>query len=312
MLGYLDFPDTKIESSPYRRINSLEKYETIEPHIIPKALRIIANHYEESPLVFGLYVFDILNHSNQRDIEETLKKFSGELPLLEEIYLKGISYPDYKDYDGTLLFAIIYVDRSFLYRYLDQLIEIWKSTRHNSTYDTERLLKVWDTEQYIEYADMIFDHLHKKKDQIFWYYDSPLSEMLYSQSNHPEIIPKQDLWIEHTIERYSVDGDRMYELFSAIEELPQERRKRAVEKFLSLNADPDVFEKLPLESSSWGGSGSMIPYMQARVDYLSSLLPSVSGLKYLQQKQRIKRDIENWKARIRAEEIEELLVDWYH
>lgn len=311
LLGYLDSPDINLKSSSLRRTDMLHKYKTIEPHIIPKALRIVASHYEESPFIFSLYVSDILNHSNQRDIEETLKKFSEELPLLEDIYLKGVSCSEHEDYDGALLIAIISVDISFLYRYLDQLIEIWKSTRHNSTYDTERLLKVWDTEQYIEYADMVFDHLHKKKDQIFWYYDSPLSEMLYSQSNHPEIIPKQDLWIKHTIEQYSVDEDRMYELFSAIEELPQERRKRAVEKFLSLNADPDVFEKLPLESSSWGGSGSMIPYMQARVDYLSSLLPSVSGLKYLQQKQRIKRDIENWKARIRAEEIEELLVDWY-
>ena len=85
-----------------------------------------------------------------------------------------------------------------------------------------------------------------------------------------------------------------------------------MEKFLSLNADPDVFEKLPLEPSSWGGWGSMIPHMQKRIDYLSSLLPSVSGLKYLKQKQRIEQDIERWKARIRSEEIEELLVSWYN
>ena len=56
----------------------------------------------------------------------------------------------------------------------------------------------------------------------------------------------------------------------------------------------------------------MIPYMQARIDYLSSILPSVSGSKYLRQKQRVERDIEGWKARIQSEEIEELLEDWYH
>lgn len=312
LLSYLDSPDTRIESSPYRWINSLEKYEAVEAHIIPRALRIIANHYEESPFIFSLYVFDILNHSNQRDIEETLKKFSGELPLLEEIYLKGISYSEHEDYDGALLIAIISMDTSFLYRYLDRLIEIRENSRYNTIYDTERLLKIWDTERFVEYADMIFDHLHRKRDHVFWYYNSPLTKMLHSQSDHPEIIPKQDLWIEHTIERYSSDGECMYELFSAIEELPPERRKRAVEKFLSLNFDPDIFEKLPLEPSSWGGSGSMIPYMRARIDYLSTLLPSVSGLKYLQQKQRIERDIESWKARIQSEEIKELLEDWYH
>ena len=104
----------------------------------------------------------------------------------------------------------------------------------------------------------------------------------------------------------------MYELFSAIAELPAERRKRAVEKFLSLNDDPNLFERLPLEPLSYGGWGSMIPYMQERIEYLSSLLPSVSGLKYLKQKRRIERDIDCWKAQIRSEEISELLESWYN
>ena len=135
--------------------------------------------------------------------------------------------------------------------------------------------------------------------------------MLCSHSDHQEIIPKQDLWIEHAIEQYSSDGERMYELFSAIKELSPERRKMAVEKFLAMNADPDTFKDLPLEPSSYGGWGSLIPYMQKRIDFLSSLLPSVSGLKYLKQKQRIERKIEEWKARIRSEEVEEMLEAWY-
>ena len=312
LLSYLNSPDTRIKSSPYRRINSLEKYEVVEPNIIPQALRIVASHYEESPFVFSLYVPGILNHINQKDVEGVLEKFAEELPLLEDIYLKGITCSNHEDYDGALLFAIISVDTSFLHRYLDRLIELRKNSRYNDDYDAERLLKVWYTEQFIEYADIVFNHLHTKKHSMFWYYNSLLSKMLYSQSNHPEIVPKQDLWIEHTIERYSSDEEHMYELFCSIEELPPERRKKAVEKFLSLNANPDIFEKLPLEPSHWGGSGSMIPYMQARIDYLSSILPSVSGSKYLRQKQRVERDIEGWKARIQSEEIEELLEDWYH
>lgn len=104
----------------------------------------------------------------------------------------------------------------------------------------------------------------------------------------------------------------MWNYKSAIEELSPERRKKAIGKFLTLNDNPDIFEKLPLEPLTWGGWGSMIPYMQKRIDYLSSLLPSVSGLKYLKQKQRIIKNIENWKAKIRSEEIEELLESWYN
>lgn len=310
LLHYLDVPDTKLKASPYRMTDMLAKYGVVDPKIIFKALRIIASHFEESPFVFSLYVFDILHPQSQENAEEILKKFSKELPLLEDIYLKGISYSAHEDYDGALLFAIISVDASFLRKYVDQLIAVYESSGFNSDYNTEQILKIWGADCFMDFADTVFDCLHEKKESLYWRFDSPLRKMLCNQSTHQEVIPKQDLWIEHVIEQYSSDEARMYELFSAIAELSSERRRRAVEKFLSLNDDPNLFEKLPLEPLSYGGWGSMIPYMQERIEYLSSLLPSVSGLKYLKQKQRIERDIDGWKAQIRSEEVSELLESW--
>lgn len=296
----------------YRRIDSLRKYEIVEPKIMVKALRTISEHYEESPFIFSLYVFWILNHSNQ-EADETLREFYNELPLLEEIYLKGISYSNHEDFDGALLYAIISVDTSFLYRYLDCLIIAQEGHfRVHNDYDIARLLKIWDTEQYIDLADGVFDYCYDKREEsIHWLYWSPVNMMLHHEASHQEIIVKQDLWIQHTIEKYGHDGERMHQLFVAIEELSCERRKKAVEKFLSLNANPDVFEQLPLEPSHWGGTGSMIPYMQERIEYLRSLLPLVSGIKYLKQKQRIEREVDCWKQRIHSEEVRELLESWY-
>ena len=313
LLQYLDTPDVEMKMSPYRSIDSLRKYEIVESEIVFKALRIVSGHYEDSPFVFSLYVFWLLNHSNQQEADETLRAFSNELPLLEEIYLKGISYSQHEDFDGALLYAIISVDAEFLYRYLDCLIANQGDYfRMDDDYDIARLLRIWDTEQYMDLADGVFDYCYSKRGEaIHWLYCSPVNMMLHHKASHQEITVKQDLWIKHTIEKYSYDGERMYQLFSAIEELPCERRKKAVEKFLSINADPDIFERLPLEPSHWGGNGSMIPYMQERIEYLRSLLPLVSGIKYLKQKQRIESEIGCWKERIHSEEVRELLESWY-
>lgn len=313
LLQYLDTPDVEMKISPYRSIDSLRKYEIVESEIVFKALRIVSGHYEDSPFVFSLYVFWLLNHSNQQEADETLRAFSNELPLLEEIYLKGISYSQHEDFDGALLYAIISVDAEFLYRYLDYLITAQEDYfRSHDYYDIARLLKIWDAEQYMDLADGVFDYCYSKRaESMYWLYWSPVNMMLHYETSHREIIVKQDLWVKHTIEKYSYDGERMYQLFSAIEELPCERRKKAVEKFLSLNADPDIFERLPLEPSHWEGNGSMIPYMQERIEYLRSLLPLVSGIKYLKQKQRIEREIGCWKERIHSEEVCELLESWY-
>ena len=312
LLQYLSTPDVEMETSPYRRIDSLRKYESVEPGIIFKALRTVLDHYEDSPFVFSLYVYGLLNHSDQQGADETLRAFSNELPLLEEIYLKGLSYSQHEDFNGTLLYAIISVDTSFLYRYIDCLITAQGDYfRVHDHYGTARLLKIWDAEQYMDLADGVFDHCYsKQKELVYWRYWSPVNMMLHHEASHRELVVKQDRWIEHTIEKYSHDRERMYQLFSSIEELPCERRKKAVGKFLSLNANPDDFEQLPLEPSHWGEIGSMIPYMRERIEYLRSLLPLVSGLKYLKQKQRIEREIDCWKERIHSEEICELLEFW--
>lgn len=309
LLQYLDTPDVEMRSSPYRIIEFLRKYERVEPKIVFKALRIVSDHYDDSPFIFNLYTFWLLNPSNPQEADETLRMFSNELPLLEEIYLKEISYAQHIDLDGSLLYAIISADAEFLYRYIDSLITIQRNhLRTHDHYDTTRLLKIWDTEQYMDLADGVFDYCYSKQDGLMHFlYWSPVKMMLHHEAPHQEIIVKQDLWIKHTIEKYSHDVQRMYQLFSAIEEVPCERRKRAVGKILSLNANPDVFEQLPLEPSHWGGSGSMIPYMQERIEYLRSLFPLVSGIKYLKQKQRIEREINCWKDRIHSEEIRELI-----
>lgn len=102
----------------------------------------------------------------------------------------------------------------------------------------------------------------------------------------------------------------MHSLFEVISELSNDRRRKALLKFISINSNYDDFEELPLEPSSWGGSGSMIPYMQNRITYLSSLIPYLSGVKYLKHKQKVEYYIEIWKERIKQEEIRELLEDW--
>lgn len=239
--------------------------------------------------------------------------FSKNLDLLEESYLKGITYSSDQDCSGILLLEILAADSTFLYKLLDSMTDESKTHRHYDTFDTDRLLIIWETDQFIDIADKIFDYLHDKGTKSCFGLYLPVFRLIFgNKENRHDITERQDYWIAHAIERYSNDGERMYELFSTIENLSPSRRKKAVDKFLSLNADPDIFEKLPLEPDSWGGWGSLISHMQSRIDYLESLLPSVSQLKYLKQKRHIKRKIEIWKDRIHSEEISEMLEEWYH
>ena len=105
-----------------------------------------------------------------------------------------------------------------------------------------------------------------------------------------------------------MDATRMHYLFGAISESSADRRRKTLEKFLELNDNYAAFENLPLEAPSVGGWGSMIPDMQARIDYLVSLKPLFTGVKFLKHRQRIEQGIAYWKAQIKQAEIHELLT----
>lgn len=155
--------------------------------------------------------------------------------------------------------------------------------------------------------DLISDYVFEKTAEKYWIYSSIVGQLLLHKNGENSIANKQERWIEDIIEKHYMDQNRMYGLFSAIDGHGANRRRNALERFLKLNSDYILFEKLPLEASNWGGGGSMIPYMQERITYLTSLIPLLSGVKYLKHKQKVEHDIEIWKDRIKSEEIRELL-----
>lgn len=233
-----------------------------------------------------------------------ITKYESDIPLLEDIYLKYITYSENEDSHGEFLAEIVKRDSEFLNRYLEEVLK--KSSHFYSIHETwvKRLEFIWKLEIYMSAMDKVSDYILERNPEIYRFVIRDL--LTYPQGN-TDIEVKQEKWIRNTIERYCFDSQRMYRLFSSIAEHSADRRRGALKRFLELNNDYTLFEQLPLEASSWGGYGSMIPYMQERITYLTSLLPMLSGLEFLRHKQRVEQDIEIWRIRIREEEIEELL-----
>ena len=178
---------------------------------------------------------------------------------------------------------------------------------HNSW--ASRLHFVWDDETFQSYPELISDYLFEKTGEEEWRYSAIISQLLLCKNEDSDIVAKrQNAWILHTIEMHAAEPTRMHYLFGSISEGSADRRRIALEKFLKLNDSYAAFENLPLEDPSVGGWGSMIPYMQTRIDYLESLKPLFTGVKFLKHRQRIEQGIASWKAQIKQTEIHELLT----
>lgn len=84
-------------------------------------------------------------------------------------------------------------------------------------------------------------------------------------------------------------------------------RKSAFQRFFQLNDSYDMFQQLQLDPNHWGGFESeMVFDLQNKIEFLESILPYASGIKYLKHAKRIRDRIEFWKAQIEQTEMESI------
>lgn len=290
----------------YRPLDRMEKFEAVDDDVIIKASEIIAEHYDESPFVFSLY-FSLMTNSHNVSPDKVIEKYKNHIPLLEDIYLKCLDCVDGDDYDGSFLESLVLMDANFLYRYLDKLLE--KSPHPYGYHDEwiERLSHIWKKDTYLLDMDSISNYIYEKAEEKQWTYRPIIGQLLCHESGENEITERQGKWIQHTIGNYCLDSERMCHLFGAIAEHDVNQKREALKEFLRCNSEYAVFEKLPLESSSWSWSGSEVPVIERRIEYFKSLLPLMSGVKYLKHRQKIETRIENLENHIKYVEVQELL-----
>ena len=76
---------------------------------------------------------------------------------------------------------------------------------------------------------------------------------------------------------------------------------------LSVDADPELFRRIPLCPTSYSWSGSAVPLYSKWADYLKGLLPLFSGIQFLQHQKVVNDEIEHLSKMIERAEIEDLL-----
>ncbi len=91
-----------------------------------------------------------------------------------------------------------------------------------------------------------------------------------------------------------------------------EHTTQQTDLYEKLNSDLNKcfdFEKLRLEPSHWGWEGSAVPMLQGRVTYLESLLPLLSNVDLLRQRQYVEREIQEIQTEIEWEKKRDFMEE---
>ena len=77
----------------------------------------------------------------------------------------------------------------------------------------------------------------------------------------------------------------------------------AIRTFLDINSDFDVFKEIDIIPNQWFGTGSLVPAYKRQIEFLESLYPLITGVKYLKHRNLIREKIESLREMIKEKKL---------
>ncbi|MCR4761186.1 MAG: hypothetical protein K5705_13140 [Oscillospiraceae bacterium] len=297
-----DVSDKYLTSFGYRELLFISKYRKVDRDIIRKSMQIILSKQAYSIAAVEMYTTLLLNPLTE-NIDVTIEFFKDNYDLLCELYVLIATKKRQEDYHGDLLKAI-YEKQPLI---VDMLFERWNTNeKYLSHDDTMKLSKLFEVDDY----EAVFDHIMEiimSSDKAYLYQEDELSSMIAIANIAEQYRDRPDKWIKHYITVNTEDDRKMYLISGAILGLSEEKRIEYLTLFLSCNTKIDSFKNWQLLTLSMSWSGSEIPLIQKRIDFITRILPLLSGLKFLEHKKYIEDRISDLKQYMANVEIEEII-----
>lgn len=240
---------------------------------------------------FGYALSDLFNEHSEvgRRLGEL---FAGEFDLLRRAYLAASEAEDHNDYDGHAFNALLDLDPGFAGEWVAWVLgrKEWPS-RHDDSRDYSF---IWRRADHGEVMEQVVDVVHAagRRRILFGSYLETFFVLTEGVANIHTLRGRQDAFLDYLIGRRHTDIDLTLMLFDVINNFAPERRRERIATFLRHNEDLELFKRLPLIPTSGGGSGSAVPMLQGRVDFLESLLPMLNTVELLGHRQHVEHLIQ--------------------
>lgn len=290
-------------------MDHLLKFVTVDQDALIKVTRTLVNKSKTEPK-FGQALNGLFTERSKvgRRLPEL---FGSDVQLLKEAYFATSEAQDHEDFDGQAFNQLLDLDPNFGEEWVSQLYQ--KVGRPSRRDDSRDYAFIWRRSDFTKVMERIVDAISTYgKNRLI--YDSYLQNFFVLVEGTPDIKDlhnRQDEFLDDVIGRKSQDKDVMGLLFDIISSFGPERRRARFETFVRNNKDYEVFERLPMESSSAVYSGSDVPRLQRRIEFLQSLLPMLNTVESLRHKQHIERLIQRSRSSMESEKRRDFMSDKY-
>jgi hypothetical protein len=283
----------------------LLKYRPFDRNLVARTTQIITDKCEtDADFAFALSgLFNPLTEVNKAIIE----LFADHLHLLKRAYFAALDKRDNEDYDRRTLARILDLESGFIVEYIDHMYERkeW-SSRNNDIHDSSFL---WMRDDYEKLMVQVAEQIYEQEQERTILSGTYLETFFRNDEDKPEVRERQDHCLVVLIESRHNDPDFVQFLFDVIAQLTPERRRSLLGVLLKRNKCFEDFQRVLLQPNSYSWSGSAVPVLQGRAEYLESLLPMLNTVDLLQHKQYVERQIQVIRSDIEREKKKDFIGD---
>lgn len=299
LVNFVKFDIKNNKINYFRNLSILEKFLIIKPNIYIDISKILLEKFSENKYASCSYLEDLFDEALYTP-EKLLLLYNEEVEVLYDIYIKLLEEGITFDYTGEFFIVFIKNNEEFLKKYSN----IYIMRKDRNTDEDGRIERLWKSENFIEYFDLIFYNMLKSN--ISYYDKASLASELFSNTSDEEIVEKnQYIWLEHTINK-NVNKENIVNIFNIICELSEDQRRFAIKVFLNNNYNSETFKKLSLFPWTMSGFGSFIHLFEKRIDFIQTLYPLMEGIEFLDHEEYLTNIESNLKSEIDRTETDDL------
>ena len=279
-IEFLNFmkQEVSLEMPDLPSILCLEKYREYDIKIVKKVSEIII----ESPPKNNFYVAKFFNYAYQETtIQIILNLFLDEWELLGNLYLLALG--EHFDYNGALLIEIVKRYNSF-WREITQKLH---GNIHRTLYEHKVFENIWGMDNYRELIQIAYDNM--LGDCFGFMVDEEGAAIFANSQETSEFIKKRKKeWIKDYIGKNIDSRDKLRMIFDVIATFFSSDRIEFLLELMNYTKDIEVFKSVPLFASSSSWSGSEVPLIEKKIDFLSDLITSLKGADFIEHRAYLK------------------------
>ena len=217
-----------------------------------------------------------LDYADLDEIEELIKFFRNDINSLVSIYKSALSVHRYMDYSGHLFRTIFNQQPTIWNEYIDWIKVKDDMARASNAKNIFEL--IWSVDKWRDCVEYAFKIL-VDNDKLFYIKTSV--RLLFANTTNKTIFERKRTWLIEKLRENSEDIEKCKKIIEVVVNFLPDWKLVYILEFLKFNKSFEAFKQIYLFPLSCSWSGSEIPLVLEKIEFLKSLKDKLKGIDYI-------------------------------